>query len=196
MESCIEDASFEKHLIEWLRDNKDSFDGLFDIDKPKLPKKSNKVYSPEQLSVERFFSYEATFKIIRDVAYSSVYSTICPPVFENMGYDILKHLQWYGNYLITLQNEYKELIEFCFDDNFYPSVLGHLYPSERYYLYRHIHNLPRSSYRKEIFETTMLSDGGNTMPYGMSEEGSMERIKRAMNKPSQEHIEFAEKYGK
>ena len=33
------------------------------------------------------------------------------------------------NYLLGLQREYISLINFCFDDQFYPDVLGHLHPS-------------------------------------------------------------------
>ena len=38
-----------------------------------------------------------------------------------------KELIWYGNYLLALQREYLELIEFCFDENFYSGALGNLH---------------------------------------------------------------------
>lgn len=86
-----------------------------------------------------FFRYTDSKLFIENIANASLYSVICPPVFlkENLP---VEGLTWYYNYLITLQNEYKELIEFCFDEDFYPEVMEKIKPAERYYLYKIIHN--------------------------------------------------------
>lgn len=92
--------------------------------------------------VEDFLAYERTFSDLKDVAYASLYTAICPPLFTDDRVREKEKLQWYGNYILELQKEFLEMIEFCFDEGFYPEVLGGLYPSERLYLYRQSKNLP------------------------------------------------------
>lgn len=64
-----------------------------------------KVYDEDQEVVERFYEYESTFCDLREVAYASLYSAICPPLFKGDDYDLKKKLAWYGNYLLRLQKE-------------------------------------------------------------------------------------------
>ena len=59
--------------------------------------------------------------------------------------------KYYAEYLVILQNEYLELIKFCFDENFYPNVLGKLSPVERYALYRKLKHLPTELERFKVF---------------------------------------------
>ena len=86
-------------------------------------------YSRAQSIAKDFYKYSASFVTVKEIAYSSLYSAICPPMFKG-NYDTRKVLLWYVNYLIAMQKEYLELIEFCFDEGYYPSVLGHLHPAE------------------------------------------------------------------
>lgn len=71
--------------------------------------KPEKIYNCNQENVEMYFKYTDRKLFIENIANASLYSAICPPVFlkENLPVEGLK---WYYNYLITLQNEYKELI--------------------------------------------------------------------------------------
>lgn len=98
------------------------------------------------------FRYTDSKLFFENIANASLYSAICPPVFlkENLPVEGLK---WYYNYLLTLQNEYKELIEFCFDEDFYPEVMEKIKPAERYYLYKIIHNQPLTIQERSILVT-------------------------------------------
>lgn len=73
----------------------------------------------------------------------------------------------YYGYLIALQKEYLELIEFYFDEEFYTEVLSYLHPAERYCLCRRIHDQPTTLWRKEAFRFEMDVMSGNKMPHGL-----------------------------
>ena len=152
-----------------------------------------KVYNRTQEIAEDFFAYESSFETVKETAYASLYSAICPPKFAERN-DLQKELIWYGEYLVALQKEYLELIEFCFDENSYPDALGKLYPSERFSIYRRYHNLPDETSRTETVSFSTHLMGGSEMPYGMS---SRELIQRLQNspKPTADHIALAEKLG-
>lgn len=152
-----------------------------------------KVYNRTQEIVEDFLAYESSFNTIKEAAYASLYSAICPPKFAERN-DLQKELIWYGEYLTALQKEYLELIEFCFDENFYPDALGQLYPSERFSIYRRYHDLPGKTSRTETVSFSTRLMGGSEMPYGMS---AQELIQRFRNAPKQtdDHAVLAEKLG-
>lgn len=117
-----------------------------------------------------------TFHEIKDIAFASLYTAICPPNFTDRSFDKIKKLKWYLSYLLWLQDVYKEMIEFCYDEYFYPEILGSLYPSERLKLYRTIHDLP---FRFDRTEELTISNrmGGKEMPYGMPINEILDRIK-------------------
>lgn len=100
---------------------------------------------------------------------------------------------WYGNYLLRLQQEYREMIEFCFDEDYYPEALADRLPSERFYIYRSLKGLSPFLERTEevAFSNTM---SGKEMPYGMDIEGLKERFSQSPI-PNDAHKEFAEKFG-
>lgn len=155
--------------------------------------KPESIRNKTQADVENFFDYQGTFSTIRDVAYASMYSAICPPKFDSSLLPI-EELKWYGNYLLTLQKEYLELIEFCFDETLYSDALGSLYPSERYALYRDLHGLPPYNLRKEIlsFSTWKISD--SMMPYGMPSTDFLKRIGGSL-KSTEDAVALACKFG-
>lgn len=64
--------------------------------------------------------------------YSTLYSAIYPPFFLTPEEEGLKH---YINYLFSLQKEFLNMIEFCFDKEFYPNVLNKLSPSTRFLIH-------------------------------------------------------------
>lgn len=154
-----------------------------------------KVYNRNQEIVEDFYDYVETFHDIREVAYASLYSAICPPLFKGGDFDQKKKLLWYGNYLLHLQQEYKELIEFCYDEDFHPDILGKLYPSERFALYRDAKDLPMFLDRTEELQISRNVRGGSSMPFGMKSE-ELVRILTGMNLTlSEEEKAFAEELG-
>ncbi len=152
--------------------------------------RTSKIKSHEDLVSETYFRYVDTMSALNELLYCSLYSAIFPPVFYNKSTDALKR---YFRYLTALRKEYLELIEFCFDDSFYPDVLGALYPSERYYWYRSINDLPIRRNRREVFEANLTHMSGNTMPFGMEGEEVARRLNTKIP-PTERHKEFAEKF--
>lgn len=71
---------------------------------------------------------------------------------------------------------YLELLEFCFDETFYPNVLGQRHPAERFYLYRYLHEYPVIMERTETVQITSHYRTGQTMPYGMTVEEVLHRF--------------------
>ena len=151
-----------------------------------------KIYNCNQENVQMFFRYIESKEFVDEIANSSLYTAICPPVFikENIP---IEGLGWYYNYLITLQEEYKELIEFCFDENFYPEVMKNIYPAERFHMYKHIHNQSGSQHRDEYFSFRRHEMSGSKMPYGMTAKEIGDRIGSEFNLTEQ-HKEFQERY--
>ena len=185
---AYESAQLEKMLVEFGKElNKEK------TPQPKKAKEPHKIYNENQIYVENFYSYEMTFYEIKDIAFASLYSAICPPNFTDRSYDKIKKLKWYLSYLLWLQDEYKEMIEFCYDEDFYPDILGFLYPSERLRLYRTIHDLPFRFDRTEELSISS-SMGGKEMPYGMPITEILERIKAKSGEPTEAEKQFAEKY--
>ena len=153
-----------------------------------------KVYSETQAMVEDFLAYERTFSALKDVAYASLYTAICPPLFTDERVREKEKLQWYGNYILELQREFLEMIEFCFDEEFYPEVLGGLYPSERLYLYRQSKNLPEFFHRDETLRLSKRYMSGRKMPYGLDHDGLIQMFQSMRSVPTEAEKEFAEKY--
>ena len=152
-----------------------------------------KVRSSDEETVNDFFDYEASFSAIKYVAYSSLYTAVCPPVFESK-FDIEKELNYYCRYLLTLQSEYRELVEFCYDEDFYPEVLGGLHPAERYALYRRFKNLPIGGTRSEKVSFSVRKLRGDAPPFGLPGEKIIERLSSELNITPQ-HIALAKSLG-
>ena len=155
--------------------------------------------NPDQLTDEEwtlrtYNDFDSTFPLINGIAYASLYSAIFPPLIKNST-ETSKSIARYGNYLLALQKEFLELIEFCYDEDFYPDVLGSLYPSERLHLYRHAHDMPTSFERKEEFRTSHNIMDGDKMPYGTTGDKIINALKNLDFTPTDEQKEFAEKYG-
>ena len=155
--------------------------------------------NPDQLSDEEwtlrtYNDFDTTFPLINNIAYASLYSAIFPPLIKSST-ETSKSIARYGNYLLALQKEFLELIEFCYDEDFYPEVLGSLYPSERLHLYRHAHEMPTFFERKEEFRTSHNIMDGDKMPYGATGDKIINTLKNLDFTPTDEQKEFAEKYG-
>lgn len=152
-----------------------------------------KIHNHTESIVQEFYDYTSTIAYANSVAKQSLYTAICPPVFRERADDKLKLLVWYYNYIKQLQQEYKDLIEFCFDDEHYPDVLGNLLPSERYRAYCSFNNISSSTTRKETFTMSVSKMQGKEMPFGMTTEQLCQRF---ADKPkvTEQHKELAEKF--
>ena len=84
-----------------------------------------------------FFSCDDTRKITS----VSLYTAVCPPIIAR-SVDTYPALKRYYQYLRALQNEYLEILKICFDEDYYPELLGKLSPTERYYIFRTSKDLP------------------------------------------------------
>ena len=133
-----------------------------------------KVYNRTQEIVECYFAYVSTLRVTKDILKQSLYTMICPPVFVDETDS--RALKRYYSYLCNLQKEYLELLEFCFDETFYPSVLGQRHPAERFYLYRYLHGYPVIMERAETVLITSHLRTGQVMPYGMTTEEVIHRL--------------------
>ena len=176
-------ADFHKELCNALR-------GGTDFDKTKT---TEKTYSQVHQKKEDFFEYVSTFQTLKKASYQSIYTTICPPVFTENS-DKSQLVMRYWQYLLALQREYKEILEFCYDENFHPEVLSKLMPHERYALYRCAHGLPNYSTRTERVLFSINHMGiKQKMPYGMEPEDIWKRFNDTESSdPNEAEKEFAE----
>lgn len=69
---------------------------------------------------------------------SCLYTSLFMPIILD---DTVENYAELINYLQMLQDTFKSMVEFCFDDSFYPNVLGHLDPSNRFELYCNLHHI-------------------------------------------------------
>ena len=164
-----------------------------------LPEKEQKekIYNRTQEIVDQYYDFALTCDIMEDALYASLYSAVFPPCFDAPFEDGDKKLERYADYLLTLQKEYQDLLEFCYDEDFYPEVLGGLYPSERYMVYRNIHDLPISfTRREELLLSHHFSGKIDKMPFGMPDEEYYTRVRHALTgKLNDAEKVFAQKYG-
>lgn len=158
-------------------------------------KEAQKIYSHTQAIVQDFWNYSYTFISVRDTAYRSLYTTICPPMFVD-GRSEPELLLRYRSYLLALQEEYKAIMEFCYDEDFHPNILGHMMPHERYALYRATHDLPSFSRRQEQINFRHREMGHkHVMPYGLEKNEIVARITATLPASEEELQEFATELG-
>jgi len=143
--------------------------------------------------VEIYHRYVSTIISTKDLCNVSLYSAICPPVFllENEEYIATKE---YYQYLKGLQKEYLEMIEFCFDEEFYPDALGDMYPHERFSVYLAVHDKAPTFTRSEQFTPDSDYIIGEKMPYGLPEDEIDKRMKKFKAKKDA-FYNLAEDYG-
>ena len=138
--------------------------------------------------------WRVTNEFCRDFFYSSLYTAVFTPAMLEVEAPTLNR---YINYIKILQDEFKEKLTFCFDPDFYPSLLGHLYPSERYRIYCDFYSdIPSIHTRKEEFTIRRRIHGEEAMPFGCSSEFVTKRLSLQIDTTSDEYKEFEEKYCK
>ena len=89
----------------------------------------------------RYPGYRNYKWLINHLAFGSTASALFPPAITQDA-DLAVAMLDYYKYLIMLQKEYRDILEFCFESKFYSEVLSDMSPSARYYLYRKINNMP------------------------------------------------------
>ena len=102
-----------------------------------LPNADNEV----QEMINRYRIYRNYKWLINHLAFGSTASALFPPAITQDA-DLAAAMLDYYKYLITLQKEYRDVLEFCFEAKYYSEVLSDMTPSARYYLYRKINNMP------------------------------------------------------
>lgn len=112
------------------------------------------VLSEDDDWYEEYLKYKDTLETVGDISFASVYSAVCPPVFTDSVRKPFSGLKTYYKYLKTLQKEFAELIEFCFDEEFYPEILKHYKPHERFAIYKNAKDEPNIFSREETFRVT------------------------------------------
>lgn len=137
-----------------------------------------------------------TFSTIDAIAYCSLYSAICPPLFRNAHlFSEEQRIVMYGNHLIALQKQYLEMIEFCYDEDFYPDVLGKLHPSQRLRLYRIANKLPTTYLRKDQLKITRKVMMETSPDQIMIVSSIAPRSSKNMNELTEEEKLFAKTFG-
>ena len=81
--------------------------------------------------------YAFTMRKLRPLVYQSLYTSICPIVFIDNEH-LMEAVEAYYHYVVSLQQEYRELFEFCFVDEFYKSLFRISSHTPCLHLLRHI----------------------------------------------------------
>lgn len=182
-----EDYALKRALIEYGKQHRDE-------NEKEINHIPTKIHNRNEEILFDFYNYVSTYFSIKSVARQSLYTAICPPLFETETIESVNSFKWYYLYLKQLQHDYQELIEFCFDDEFYPDVFRNVLPSERFRVYCSLNDIGSFTDRTEMFNMSVSSMQGKEMPYGMG----IEELKKRFGSETiitEQHKELAEKFG-
>ena len=104
----------------------------------------SKEYIDDHDEIESMSAY-----CVKEFTEAHPYLDIFPPVFIR---DFKKGFEEYFRYVGFVQIEFKNLLKWCFDVDFYPDVLSELTASERFYLYGVSENRIYTHKMKQIFQ--------------------------------------------
>ena len=144
----------------------------------------------------QYAHYCNTLHNYEDLFAASLYTYICPPVIGNDFKGKSSHEMVLDHYIKMLkhwQSFYLELIEFCYDENYYPEILGELCPHERYYLYCVMNQIPKTHILKQKYSFVDNKLSGDTMPFGLPLEEIDKRYEKKIN-IDKEFKKFAKEY--
>ena len=116
--------------------------------------KEKKEFPPEKIDnqldeqIHNYYEYYFSCDDTKGITDASLYSAICPPVIKRSADTYLSLMRYY-QYLKALQKEYLDVLQFCFDEEYYPELLGYLSPAERYYTFRMAKGFPPFIERNE-----------------------------------------------
>lgn len=138
-----------------------------------------------------FERYTDTFTLLSDGLYASLYTACFPPVFHTTSQKVLAQ---YCDYLCLLQEDMREMIRFCFNEEFYPTILGKLHPAERYGFYCILKDIAPFEERTEVFSLSHTIGFGTVMPYGVTAEEVQKRIQTEIDSNSKEYQAFRKQF--
>ena len=146
-DSAYRDTAFIYELLNKLRDE------IIDKDETPQPNKAKnsapeKVYNLLEQEIKDYFEYMYSCDDTRKITAASLYTAVCPPIIKRSA-DTYFSLKRYYRYLKALQKEYLDILQFCFDEEYYPELLGNLSPAERYYAFRMAKDFPPFIERNE-----------------------------------------------
>ena len=113
-----------------------------------------KEFPPEKIEnqlderIHNYYEYYFSCDDTRGITEVSLYTAICPPVIKRSA-DTYLSIKRYYQYLKALQKEYLDILQFCFDEDYYPELLGNMTPAERYYTFRMAKDFPPFIERNE-----------------------------------------------
>ncbi len=190
-ENTYEEVSGKAYVAELLKQAGKIHRGESSDDAKSEPRKQKILNKVDEI-VEIYHRYVSTIISTKALCNTSLYSAICPPVFliENEDYTAIRE---YYHYLTGLQKEYLEMIEFCYDEEFYPEALGDMYPHERFHIYLYLHGKSPTFDRKEMFSPESDFITGDKMPYGLPEDEIEKRMK-FFEKKKEAFYKLAEDY--
>lgn len=190
-ENTYEEVSGKAYVAELLKEAGKIHRGESSDDAKSEPRKQKILNKVDEI-VEIYHRYVSTIISTKALCNTSLYSAICPPVFliENEDYTAIRE---YYHYLTGLQKEYLEMIEFCYDEEFYPEALGDMYPHERFHIYLYLHGKSPIFDRKEMFSPESDFITGDKMPYGLPEDEIEKRMK-FFEKKKEAFYKLAEDY--
>lgn len=138
--------------------------------------------------------WEVTNEICKEFFYSSLYTAIFTPVVLDVTQRTYIH---YVNYILTLQKEFQEKLTFCFDPDFYPSILGKLSPVERYAIYCNVYkDFPIKYVRQEEFKLRRGRIRDRKIFFEEDAQHILNRFTMEIDTDSDEYKEFTDKYCK
>ena len=190
-ENTYEEVLGKAYVAELLKEAGKIHRGESSDDAKSEPRKQKILNKVDEI-VEIYHRYVSTIISTKALCNTSLYSAICPPVFliENEDYTAIRE---YYHYLTGLQKEYLEMIEFCYDEEFYPEALGDMYPHERFHIYLYLHGKSPTFDRKEMFSPESDFITGDKMPYGLPEDEIEKRMK-FFEKKKEAFYKLAEDY--
>jgi hypothetical protein len=98
----------------------------------KSPSVVKKPTSDEELDIIYYENYEYLAGVAEEVIRSNLYVNMFPPLVHSRSY---KMGNAYFNYILALQHEYKKLLDFCFNIDFYAEELEGITAASRFHLY-------------------------------------------------------------
>lgn len=151
--------------------------------------RKSKPDDPYEQMALLFLEFEAVFRKYSLMSYASLYSAICPPQLLEKN-DNLMELSVYYLHLTELQKEFLQLVEFCFDYSFYPEILGHLHPSERYSLFKKSRLYSAVIKRQQRVSFDEKEADGEKPPFGLPQDEIENRLSTPI-KRTKAHRELA-----
>ena len=146
-DSAYRDASFIYGLFYKFKDELTDHIESSQSNKTKdtAPEKINNHLEDE---INDYYEFYFSADDTRKITAVSLYTAVCPPIIKRSA-DTYLSLKRYYQYLKALQKEYLDILQFCFDEEYYPELLGNLSPADRYYTFRMAKDYPPYIERNE-----------------------------------------------